>query len=67
MTKDEINLLNSRPRDLSEQDKRKRNAIRKRQARAKRKHVVDDLTMQQKRAKNTQVSIYFKTLVCYYY
>ena len=60
MTEDEINLLNSRPRDLSEQDQRKRNAIRKRQARAKRKHVEGDLTLQQKKAKNQKQKDYRK-------
>ena len=52
LTEEEINLLNTKPRDLSERDKRKRKSIQLRQTRAKQKKIEGELTLQQKKAKN---------------
>ena len=50
LTKEEQELLSLKPRNLSEQDKRKRKSLQ-RQVRDKRKHVEDKLFAQQTEVK----------------
>ena len=62
LTEEENKLLSTKPRELSDQDRRKRNSIKKRLAREKRKHARGkDLTPEQNKAKRQNRNAQQKT------